>query len=395
MVNVTHNPELSDYRVYLTKRNGVRYILLDRNSSLVEKIIIDQDIENPTIELTLQLVRTEDIDLVANGDIVDIYGPVISSFGVRSNQHLWQFLMMEEMHDFSGTYGLVGRNIGHWSTTSSFYIKIENNETASELIARTAQSRGIPIDFIEPTTYRLSAGFFENITLYGLWLHAVSKTMIEEDKNYHISFSPRGLRLDTIEAVDSAQVFWYEVDGTFSNMIEPSRKNSILDKDFVNVARGIVVPTASDFPFLDSLIEKVNEEEARNANSIASYGEFPRDVNVSEFKTQSEITKHLDRVVLEGGQPVDKVSFRSFATNALKPINRIFVSCSQIGATGEYFIQHMTTTIQDGYFREDISASKLRDIPQELLNIARRRGLLFGGIDIYTLEDAQRSESIN
>ena len=283
--------------------------------------------------------------------------------------------MMEEMHDFSGTYGLVGRNIGHWSTTSSFYIKIENNETASELITRTAQSRGIPIDFIEPTTYRLSTGFFENITLYSLWLHAVSKTMIEEDKNYHISFSPRGLRLDRIEAVDSAQVFWYEVDGAFSNMIEPSRKNSILDKDFVNVARGIVVPTASSFPFLDSLVEKTEERELRNEGSIASYGEFPRDVNISQFRTNAEVTDHLERI-LERGQPVDKVSFRSFATNALKPINRIFVSCSQIGATGQYFIQHMTTIIEDGFFREDISASKLRDIPQELLSLARREGFL-------------------
>ena len=386
MVNVTHNPELSDYRVYLTKRSGLRYILLDRNSSVVEKIIVDQDIENPTIELALQLVRTEDTDLIANGDIVDIYGPVISSLGVRGNQHLWQFLMMEEMHDFSGTYGLVGRNIGHWSTTSSFYIKIENNETASELITRTAQTRGIPIDFIEPTTYRLSAGFFENITLYSLWLHAVSKTMIEEDKNYHISFSPRGLRLDRIEAVDSAQVFWYEVDGAFSNMIEPSRKNSILDKDFVNVARGIVVPTASSFPFLDSLVEKTEERELRNEGSIASYGEFPRDVNISQFRTNAEVTDHLERI-LERGQPVDKVSFRSFATNALKPINRIFVSCSQIGATGQYFIQHMTTIIEDGFFREDISASKLRDIPQELLSLARREGFLFGGVDLSTLNN--------
>ena len=386
MVNVTHNPELSDYRVYLTKRSGLRYILLDRNSSVVEKIIIDQDIENPTIELALQLVRTEDTDLIANGDIVDIYGPVISSLGVRVNQHLWQFLMMEEMHDFSGTYGLVGRNIGHWSTTSSFYIKIENNETASELITRTAQTRGIPIDFIEPTTYRLSAGFFENITLYSLWLHAVSKTMIEEDKNYHISFSPRGLRLDRIEALDSAQVFWYEVDGAFSNMIEPSRKNSILDKDFVNVARGIVVPTASSFPFLDSLVEKTEERELRNEGSIASYGEFPRDVNISQFRTNAEVTDHLERI-LERGQPVDKISFRSFATNALKPINRIFVSCSQIGATGQYFIQHITTIIEDGFFREDISASKLRDIPQELLSLARREGFLFGGVDLSTLNN--------
>lgn len=362
---------LSDYRIELTKRlGGERYVLLDGKDSVISRMTIDQDIDSPTIDFSFDTLRTRE-ELVDNGDILDIYGPKITNEGSISIEKLWTCYIMQYDDDFWSRDNIVARNIGHWATTSSFYLKMEQAETAKMFVQRTAAAYGIEVEHLADTEYILQPYMFNKSTLYNAWLNVYSRTGVEEGRTFLIHFALDRLRIDELDTADDVVKPWYEVTEPAANVIEPSRSRSIIDKDFTNIVRGGKfvqrnaaddIPGLSDDTEFDDIIE-VNQESADR------YGEFQRDIDVQHLGTREERVKYLKETVAKSGTPIEKVKFESFAHNGIKPSDRIYIVSPQIRANGEYFIQNLRTTIAPGYYRDRIEANKLRNIPFEIYSI--------------------------
>ena len=366
------SPDLGAYEVELTKRvNGDRYILLDRNTSAISKIIVERDIDSPTIDFTFHTLRMEQ-EVIENGDIIDITGPVVDSSGNVTKEKLWTCYVFEYNNDYWSRDTITARNMGHWVENSSFYMKILSGETASDFVKRTADQYKIPIDHIEDTEYILEPHMFEKTTLYNAWLRVYGRTGVEEEKIFQIYFSIRGLVIENINQETRTSFPWYEVTPPLSNIIAPNRTVSIKDKDFVNVARG-----GRFSPLSDSydISEGVDDNEAgydvikENPSSLQRFGEFFRDVDISNFGTEEERDKYLQEMVDKGGEPIEKVTFESYIYNNSKPGDRIYIFSPQIKSYGEYFIQNLRSTISPGFYRDEIEASKLRNIPVELYTV--------------------------
>jgi hypothetical protein len=387
MVTLIDNPELDNYKIILHKRvNGEILTLLDNvnDISIVESVIIDQDADTPVISVVIVVKKTKEKDLFDFGDYISIHVPFVNFDGQIVQTQLGYFLILDiEYNSDDGSITITMKNIAYFTTRNTQFIKIEKNESVSSLIIRTASGFGFPIDEIISIPYQLDSVYLRSITLYDLWLNVISKAMIDDDKSYRIRFTNKGLLVEELSLTNS-EFWWFEVTVDHSNIINPTRRHSIMNKDFVNIARGIVPPVQSDdvFGILSSVGKQIEEA---NEDSVSKYGAFYREIDISRFGNEKESREHLKKIVSKG-IPIDHVNFSIFALNSLLPLDRIYITIPQINATGKYFVKHITTTLRGRQYREKITATKIRDISKDISKLVNRQNAPIKIAGLHTVE---------
>lgn len=396
-VELLNNLELHNYRInYRSRTDDSGYVLMDENDSLVRSFILNKDIDTPVIDLTLELAPSADPTLYKSGDIIEIFGPKIEYNGtITALQTLYVGYIFRRSVPVSA-YSLQCKNLGYYISTNDRYFKINQGETATDFIRRICADNGIPLLDIVQTEYLLPAKFIERKSIYATILDALTQSMIEEDKKYYMYFHPRGLIIQDVTD-KSEEGFVLEDTEGFSNVMSPSLDSNILDREFVNVARGRATNEVSQNELLSeiqSFLPSSYNQEFRNERSVAQYGEFIREYDITNKGIDGGV-RYLEKIVSQA-KPTENVMLTTFATNNIKPTDRIFVKVGQIGASGEYFVKHVTSNIQSGSFLETITASKVRDIPQEQLAELEQSQFIINGVDLVELareleaQDAQR-----
>ena len=349
------------YKVFLLKRNKKAYTLLDGNYSIVSTIRITRDIDTPVIDGDMAVLKLKDFDLIDIGDVVDIFGPVLNYNDTYNlNQHLYRLFVLEKNIDDSGLLKLKMKNIAYWVMNPSYYIKLNVNETASEIVKRTADKYKIAIDSIDDSYYRLPSRLYENITLYNLWLNCISLSYIKDNRQYYLYFTPKGLRLQriTTNRLLSNSFYYNSKD---NNIISPSRTISVLHENFFNSIRGIVKADSNLIGGLSGFDNVLSEQLFRDSLSISLYGEFRKDIVFSSSELNAgDIDKLLH------SEPDDNIDFSSFSTNRLKPTDRIFIDNYQIDVNGAYFVESITNEMQSNNYTELINATKVIRIPSDV-----------------------------
>ena len=391
-VELLNNSELQNYRInYRSRTENSGYVLMDGNDSLVRSFTINKDIDTPVIDLTLELAPSADPSLYKEGDIIEIFGPKIEYNGtITALQTLYVGYIFRRSVPISANT-LQCKNLGYYISTNDRYFKINQGETATDFITRICADNGIPLLDIMQTEYKLPAKFIESKSIYATILDALTQSMIEEDKKYYMYFHPRGLIIQDVTD-KSEQGFVLEDTEGFNNVMSPSLDSNILDREFINVARGKATNSVvqnENLAEIQALLPLASNQEFRNERSIAQYGEFIREYDITN-KGIDGGARYLEKIVSQA-RPVENVMLTTFATNNIKPTDRIFVKVGQIGASGEYFVKHVTSTIQAGSFLETITASKVRDIPQEKLAELEQSQFIINGVNLA--EVAQELEA--
>ena len=353
--------------LYLHKRSsGKVYTLMGKESNVVEKIMIDQDLETPLVESKIVIrLSPESEALVQVGDVLSYYDTELNLDYERVYRRKHVFYVMKISNDensFKQT--ITCRNLGHWIIRNSYHLKIEQDETTSQFIERTAINKGIPIHKIEPTTYKHDAKIFQKTSLHEAWRAAISTNILSEQILYNLSFSDVGLVFEKI--VETSKMWTFEVSNEFANILNPVKTVSIIDPTFTNIAISIRTEDAGS-TLVESYIVPEQKEERRNEKSIELYGEFVTEIDVTNYGKPDEIGDRLQEIV-NNGSPVERINFRTYAINSIKPTDRVMVFYPSLESIGVYFIDAMQTSIADRNYWHDLQLIKLRDIQSDLIN---------------------------
>lgn len=355
------------FSISLHKRSSNEvYELMGPTSNIVKSATIQQQLENPLVEATIIIRYSPQIyKLIDIGDVI-VYSENELNFNYETEyKRKHTFFIMETDYDEDMYQQIIEcRNAGHFVMRNSFFLKIEDNETTSHFIERTATERGVPIDHIEPTTYKNKGKVFNKTSLFEAWYSVMQNNILQEDRLYHIRFSDIGLIFELLPNRESMWIF--EAKENFANILNPRRKLSILHPDFTNIATAIRPEEQGTLTSLfgtgDSVVAK-----RENPDSVALYGEFPTEVDVTSYGgDEEEIGDKLQELV-NNGYPVDSVDFRTYAINSLKPTDRIIIHYPNFGSLGIYFLETMTTVIRDTKFWHDIHAIKRTNLQPDLI----------------------------
>ena len=333
---------------------------------IVKTIQLEQQLDTPLVEAVITTRNSPSITgIIEVGDVILYYASELNldeSITYKRKHVLHVLKIVDDDNSFEKT--IICKNFGHWLVRNSYHLKINEHETTSQFITRTATVYDVPIDYIHPTFYEHQARVFNKGSLLDAWRSALATNIIEEELLYNMSISDIGLRLDLITRQDKLWIF--ESSGSYSNILESRRTFSIIDPDFTNVAVAINTPQEGGQLF-DSVIENTIIDEKRNQQSIDRYGEFRTEIDTSTYGKPSEIGERLQEIV-NNGKPIDTVDFKTYAINSLKPSNKIIINYPRIEASGVYFIDSIKTTIADREYWHMIRAIKRADIQTDLIS---------------------------
>ncbi len=377
VLQISSNPLLKDYRVVLHKRvnssgqpTNDSYLLLGNDSNIVNSINIEYDADTPLIEASMITRGTLEPNLILNGDMISIFAPVVDFSGEIFRRIIFRGYIFDNIREpDTGEIRLVVRNLGHWLIRDTFFFTLNAGETAKEFIFRVATAANINIHTLVNTTYRIKKGkVYENASYYDAFLDVLSISMQQEGKDYNLYISPIGLVVEELNKF-SGKMWVFETSFRTPTLMNPIRTRSISDPDFANVAIGYR-PLDQSGSILSSITELGVGDTVTVTDQISvdKFGSFPISINTSQFNTEEEVRDHLKKTIEKKSQEVEKVSFTTFALNSLKPLDRVMLIDRASGIVGEYFIKHLTTKIRDDNFKQDLTVTKRRDIPQNIVD---------------------------
>ena len=354
------------------RRTGEVYRILGDDTNIVKKFVIREDIETPLVECDIT-IRTspETFNIIEAGDIITYYANELT---LEENvefkrKHVFHVLRVNDRdQDFDKV--AVCRNGGYWLMRNAFYLKINQDETTSQFIERTCREKGIPIDYIEPTTYKHQAQVFPKSSLNDAWYNTMILNSFQESLLYNIRYTPLGVVFERIE--DNVKVWSFEAEGNYGNIINPSRSVSIMDPIFTNIIR-VVRPDQEDqegstptLAHLGTVSDDIYEEYS-NQQSVDLFGEFPTEINVENYGDPEELADKLQDIV-NNAFPLDSFSFTTYAINSIRPSSRILINYRNTESFGLYFINSLVTTVRDKESWHEISAIKRRDVQSGLID---------------------------
>ncbi len=382
VLEISSNSLLRDYKVVLNKRvnsnetvnvsqqSGEVYLLLGDGHNIINSINIEYDADTPLIETSMIARGTLEKDLIVNGDMISISAPVVDFEGNITNLMVFRGYVFDNIEEpTTGEVRLIIRNLGHWLTRDTFFFTLNAGETATEFIRRIATVANIPIHTLAQTTYRMKKGkVYENASYYDAFLDVLSISMQQEDKDYNLYISPVGLVVEELNRFPG-KMWVFETSFRTPTMINPIRTRSISDPDFANVAIGYrpVAQNVLGGAGLDSL-GVADSITVTDPNSVKQFGSFPISIDTSQFNTEEEVRDHLKKTISKKSQEIEKVSFSTFALNSLRPLQRVILIDRASGIVGEYFIKHLTTKIRDNDFKHDLTVTKRRNIPRNIID---------------------------
>lgn len=382
VLDLSTNIKLRDYRVTLSrKRTSQSYELLGDEFSIINAINIEADADTPLVEVSFIMRSTVQTDLVLNGDVITISAPVVNFEGDINRFIIFRgWVFDNDVDPQTGEVRFIVRNLGHWLTRDVFFFTLHAGETATDFIRRIASTENadIPISNLIETTYKMQSGkVYDSTSYYDAFLDVLTITMQKENRDYNLYIDPIGLRLEDITIFPSSPILtapinkmWvFETSFRTPTMINPVRKRSILDPSFANIAIGYQPPNQSNSSVTTvSALLTGKTIIISNENSVNRFGSFPINVDISRFTGEDEITTHLKNLIDKRSEEVETITFETYALNSLKPLDRVLLIDRQSGIGGEYFIKHLTTRINDGKYRHEITATKRRNIPENIIN---------------------------
>ena len=359
--NISHKFSMSVHK----RSNGEVYEIMGENSSIVKSAVINKQIENPLVEANITIRYSPSIyRLVEVGDVISYFENELTVDYEIAYKRKHVFFVMNVVND-EDRYEqmLMCRNGGHWLMRNAFFLKIEKDETTSQAIERMAKQKNIPIDFIESTSYKHQAKVFPKSSLHEVWYDLLMVNILEERLLYNMRFSDIGL---VLEKIDIKKKLWvFEASRKYANILRPKRSVSISHPDFTNIAIAIRSQEQSN---LASLVDN-NEssiEKKTNLDSVSLYGEFPTEIDVTNYGKQEEVGDRLQDIV-DNGYPVDSMDFRTYAINSLTPSDAVVINYPNIGGLGLYFIETMSTIINDKSYWNDLHVIKRRNLQPDLI----------------------------
>ncbi len=382
VLQLSSNPLLKDYRIVLNKRvnsnssintspnTGEAYILLGEGYNIINSVNIEYDSDTPLVEASMIVRGTLEHDLIVNGDMISIAAPVVDFDGNIPRLMIFRGYVFDNIQEpETGELRIIVRNLGHWLTRDTFFFTLKAGETASEFIRRITEIAGIPIHNLVNTTYKMEKGkVYENASYYDAFLDVLSITMQQEGKDYNLYISHIGLVVEELDKFPS-KMWVFETSFRTPTMMKPIRTRSISDPDFANVAIGYRPPDQSGGLlsgigelFVGDSVTEINQD------SVNQFGSFPIDINISQFNSEDEIRSHLKKVIDKKSKEVEKVSFSTFALNSLKPLDRVILIDRASGIVGEFYIKHLTTKIRDNNFKHDLTVTKRRNVPENIID---------------------------
>ena len=383
MTNLHNFIQSNKYTLLVHKRsNNETYEIMGKNEgNIVKRVEIREQLETPLVEARITIRYSPNINNVIEvGDIISYFDSELTfDYQIEFRRKHIFFVMEIQNNETTYDQSIICRNGAHWLIRNAFYFKINDDETTSQFIQRTALDKNIPIDNIEPTVYQHQAKVFNQSSLFEAWYEILATNILEEQLLYNIRYSDIGVVLEKIQNTQDVWVF--EASEQFPNMLNPSRTISIIHPDFTNIitainneSGGLLFGTASGAGDDINIIDKVI-----NQDSVGLYGEFPTEVNVNSFGDEEEIRDKLQMIV-DNGVPVDSMDFRTYAINSIKPSDKIIVNYPNIGSLGLYFIESMSTIIQDKRYWHDLHVVKRKDIQGDLISQLNRPQEESGGI---------------
>ena len=357
------------FELYVHKRiSGEVFQLMGDEINIIKELVIDEQLENPLVEATIKLRYSPATqNLVENGDILTYYENELTlDYAIEYKRKHVFFVMDISDDDDLSNQTIIAHNAGHWVMRNSYHLQLNAKETTSQFIRRIASENNIVIDRIESTSYQHEARIFPNVSLFESWYAVLTTNILKERILHTIRFSDIGLVFEKIS--EDSKVWLFEATGKYSNILSPRRNISIIDSDFTNVAIAIRQDQQSQSEALRALgINNADVVRHPNEESVMRYGEFPTTIDVSSYGKPDEVIDRLEEIV-RNGTPVDSISFRTYAINSIKPTDRIIVYYPNTGSLGIYFIETISTSIQEKEFWHDIHAIKRQDIQRELIN---------------------------
>ena len=370
VLQISSNPLLKDYRISLNKRTNENYLLLGDGFNIINSVNIEYDSDTPLVEASMILRGTLEKDLIVNGDMISIAAPVVDFDGNVPRLIIFRGYVFDNIQEpETGELRIIVRNLGHWLTRDTFFFTLNAGETATQFIRRIAEAANIPIHSIVNTTYRMEKGkVYENASYYDAFLDVLSITMQQEDRDYNLYINPVGLVVE--ELISTPGKMWvFETSFRTPTMMKPIRTRSISDPDFANVAIGYRPPDQSGGALANLSVLFVGDSVTEiNQNSVNDFGSFPVNINVSQFNSEDEVRSHLKKVIEKRSVEKEKVTFSTFALNSLKPLDRVILIDRASDIVGEYFIKHLTTKIRDDNFSHDLTVTKRRNVPENIIN---------------------------
>ena len=348
------------------RSNGEVYEIMGENSNIVKSAVINKQIENPLVEANIIIRYSSSIYRVVEvGDIISYFENELTlDYEVAYKRKHVFFVMDVTNNEDQYEQMLMCRNGGHWLMRNDFFLKVENDETTSQAVERMANQRNIPIDFIDSTSYKHQAKVFPKSSLYEVWYDLLTVNILEERLLYNMRFSDIGLVLERVSLNDRLWVF--EASQKYANILRPKRTVSISHPDFTNIA---IAMRSEEQGGLSSLASNNESSVDRkiNSDSISLYGEFPTEIDVTNYGKQEEIGDRLQDIV-DNGYPIDSMDFRTYAINSLKPSDGIVINYPSIGGVGLYFIETMSTIINDKSYWNDLHVIKRRNLQPDLIS---------------------------
>ena len=352
----------------LHKRNVVESYELTGEYNVVNEINIEEQIENPLIEMQIKMRKSPNWQqIIEVGDIIIFYETTINlDYEIRTRKKQTYFVMQidDEINQYERV--VTCRNQGHHLERNKYYLKVNSNETASQFIKRTAREKDISIERVDNSSYRHEAKVLNYTSLQRAWKSLIATTMYQEELRYNMRFGTRGFIFERIEQPD--KIWTFEVTNQYNNIMDASRVVSIIDPDFINIARAIKINESESSRLrLSSSSEPEIVAQAINQNSVDRYGEFPTDINVTNYGKPDEIRNRLQQIVSEG-LPTDIISFKTFTLGSLKPSDWIIIYYPYMDTAGVYFIEHLRSNYKDREYWSYIKARKRLDIQSDLVS---------------------------
>ena len=362
--NVSHKFSMTIHK----RSSGEVYEIMGENFNIVKSAVITKQIENPLVEANITIKYSPSIyRLIEVGDIISYFENELTLDYEIAYKRKHVFFVMDVVND-EDRYEqmLMCRNGAHWLMRNTFFLKIEDGETTSQAMERMANHRNIPIDFIDSTSYKHQAKVFPKSSLYEVWYDLLITSILEERSLYNMRFSDIGLVLEKVNINNRLWIF--EASQKYANILRPKRSVSISHPDFTNIAVAIRPPQEQGSTMLNILIDdnESSVERKVNSDSVSLYGEFPTEIDVTNYGKQEEIGDRLQDIV-DNGYPIDSMDFRTYAINSLKPSDAVVINYPNIGGLGLYFIETMTTVINDKSYWNDLHVIKRRNLQSDLI----------------------------
>ena len=388
MTLLNNNPELTQYQLVLYSRTRNEEIpLLVERDSIVTRIQISERVNTPDVRVKVNMRASNVTDFINAGDELRLFVPVLEMNGNihQMYKHKTKVLAIR-LKDDSNEIILDSHNLGYQLNRNDFFVMIKDKETTSDFIRRTADTAKVPIDernFIN-TEYQHPARSYNKSSLYEVWQTLIINTMYKEEKPYYLQVTPIGIQLIDLDDEDLSGTWIFEHNSIYANLIGAEREISIKDKKFANRVEPKMDPKT--LTYAQGIIGSSTDEflTAVNQESIDQYGLFTSYIDVSNVDKIPEMIERM-RLIVAKAVPSDRVTFRTYAINSLKPTDKIMVLSDNLRTAGFYYIEDINTSIAVNNYWHNIVCIKYRNIP-DLLKRDLERSVKVDGYALQILE---------